>query len=276
MIFTRIARRAVYEVAYRLAWSLLAVVRRVSPRAFVHLRETWAFPLPLDHPTEKLRIQVDSLTELFLRRNSCAKEPETVAWLEGSLRPGDVFYDIGANIGPYSLLAARLIDGKAVVYAFEPGAANFHQLVRNVQLNRLSNVHPLQFALGDRTTLALFHYRDVASGSAMHWLGDSPPFAPAFTQQLPVYRLDDLIDTFGLPTPHLLKIDVDGGEEAVLGGAPRTLRDQTLRSVLVEVDRTTEDRAGIFAALEGAGFGVASSRKHGAYDVWNYIFTRGA
>ena len=69
---------------------------------------------------KEILLTVKSNMELKTRSNSCKKEPETIDWLTDNLRDGDIFYDVGANVGAYSLVAASINDN-IKVYSFEPG-----------------------------------------------------------------------------------------------------------------------------------------------------------
>ena len=107
------------------------------------------------------------------------------AWIEDSLEPGDTFYDIGANVGPFALVAAKLGRPGVRVVAVEAGAASFASLCRNIVLNGVTDtVIPLPISLGDRTELNVFNYSDLTAGAAIHSLaGDSP-----YVEYEPVYR----------------------------------------------------------------------------------------
>ena len=203
----------------------------------------------IDYEGAEVLVGVTSRAMIMSRLRPVAKEPWTVRWLERSARDGDVLYDVGANVGAYTLIAAAL--GLRVV-AFEPGYANYAALCDNVVLNRReSTVTPLPVVLADRTGLATLGYSDVAAGAAEHALdgvGDA-----AYRQPVLTYRLDDLVEQFALPAPALLKVDVDGAEDSVLGGAPRTLSSESLRSVLVEIERGAD---GVVPLLEQAGFAL--------------------
>lgn len=191
-----------------------------------------AEPLLLDY--ERARIELHPSSKK--RRRSVAKEPYTVAWLEQSLQPGDVLFDVGANVGAYSLVAA-VAQPQAQVFAFEPGFESYAALCHNLVLNKLGRrVTALPVALGARSELASFEYRRLGAGQAQHHLGDNPPFEPEFEQRLIEVRLDDLVDLLGLPSPTHMKVDVDGSELDVLAGADRVLRSEGLRELQVEVD----------------------------------------
>jgi FkbM family methyltransferase len=189
-----------------------------------------------------------------MRLKSVSKEPFTVEWIERSIRPGDVFYDVGANVGPYSLVAAKAASAR--VFAFEPAAPNYHDLCRNIALNRCEErVSPFPIALWDQTSTVPFSYRALQPGVAMHSMGEDLEGAE-FRQPVLAYRLDDLLATFGLPVPAHAKIDVDGPELKVLQGASVTLGKPAWRSILLEIDpaRGRENEDAIIAFLGDYGF----------------------
>jgi FkbM family methyltransferase len=206
--------------------------------------------------------------------HSCEKEPETVEWIETFLTDGDVLYDVGANVGAYSLLAAKIFDGKVQVYAFEPAFPNFSQLCKNLVLNGCqTSVVPLPIALSDRTGIGRFNYRTLVAGGAVHALGEAmdgagQAFTPVATQAVLIFRMDDLIEQFRLPVPSHIKVDVDGTEFSVLKGMERTLSSGAVRSMMVELNegRGSADQVKVFLAEKG--FEIHS--KHGA----NHVFVR--
>lgn len=226
----------------------------------------------LDYRGADLYLEVSSPEEFFIRLRSCAKEPETVEWLESG--EGDVVYDIGANVGAYSLVAARSGSGARKVYSFEPGFANYSQLCRNILLNGCDGqVVPLPIALSDTTGLAEFRFATTSPGAASQTLqsNGTEPRVSDSVQTVITWRLDDLVRSLDLQPPSLVKIDVDGGEVRVLEGASETLRSRSLNSVLVESGAEGPERDQVFEILEAAGFTLASSHRHKAT---NYIFVR--
>lgn len=227
-------------------------------------------PARLDYERHAIKMDVGSPQE-WVRTHECAKEPETVAWMERELRPGDVFFDVGANTGAYSLVAASLVGSGGRVFSFEPGAATYACLVRNVQCNGMSQVVPMPVALCDRTGLVTMHGRLEADGFVASFEADDHC---EVVQHALCYRLDDLIATGGLPIPSLLKMDTDQTEDLILAGAPQTLANPVLRSILVEVDTGSERCASIHATLCEAGFELASNHPHGTKGVANRIYRR--
>lgn len=223
--------------------------------------------LPLDYPRAELLLYVTSNAEFKKRVAACEKEPWTVAWLEHELRAGDVFYDIGANVGTYSLIAAHR--GGTVV-AFEPGYASYARLCDNVALNGFDDaIVPVPLLLSSTTGKARFDYSSLPPGYAKHAVegegmtGSRVPAEPVFRQQALAVRLDDAVRWFGLPPPNIVKIDVDGFELEVLGGSEETLGGGSLTSMLVELDRANE--AALVALLGRHGFALAE--RHGVPDA---------
>lgn len=185
-------------------------------------------------------------------RSDMAKEPHTSQWIEG-FGADDVFWDVGANVGVFSLLAAK--KGHRVI-AFEPAAVNYFVLARNVEINVFDErITFLNIALSDVSRLDILHMPDTAIGGAQH------TFAALDTQENPKrgfkqacigYSIDDFLKTYGLPFPNHIKIDVDGIEDRIVSGAKATLRDPRLRSVLVEVNSDAA-QALIYRELGEAG-----------------------
>jgi FkbM family methyltransferase len=213
-------------------------LEHIPDQFFFRVHGRWARRGRLDYPNVDLYLRVTSKLERKMRLRSCSKEPWTVEWIERWVKPGEVFFDIGANVGAYSLIAAK--GSKARVFAFEPGYANFAALCENIVLNDVAErITPLPVGLAARTSLATFSYRNVRSGFASHALRLQPPTnggAAAYQQPVLAHALDDLVERFSLPRPNHVKLDVDGAEVAVLAGAVRTLRAPELRSLMIEVE----------------------------------------
>lgn len=227
----------------------------------------------LDYPGAAIRMRASTRQIARLRLSPVAKEPWTVEWIEANLVPGDVLWDVGANVGDYTLIAAKRCP-EARIVAAEPAFANFASLCENLLLNGASpNVVPLPVALADGERLGSLGLSDVAAGAAVHTLDAS---AAAYAQPVLVHTLDGLVARFGLPAPTLVKLDVDGAEPAVLAGARETLRRPELRSLIVEVEE--ENGQAVVAALAEAGLVLGSrfEERDGVRlpGVWYGIFER--
>lgn len=175
-----------------------------------------------------LRFSLGSLSEYKRVKRRRAQEEPLIRWL-ASFGPADVFFDIGANIGALSLIAARLHGGRLPIVAFEPASDNFAALVRNILANDVAAaVTPLHVALFDETGVRPFYRSRLGAGSASHAIGEAldyagRPFTPAAVEQVPTFRLDDLVRVLALPPPTRIKLDVDGVEDKVLAGAEEVL-----------------------------------------------------
>jgi FkbM family methyltransferase len=233
----------------------------------------------LDYAGHDLFLNVVSPEEYFIRVFSCRKEPETVQWIEKAARDGDVFYDVGANVGAYTLIASKAANGRVKVYAFEPAFANFAQLCYNIQLNNSErNAIPLPVALSDANGFASLMLRNLKPGKSAHLSFDGNGAGLAggdhFHQTVPTWRLDDLIQNLEMEVPNLMKIDVDGAEPEVLRGATDTLRNPVLRAIQIELETNEETAksATVFRMLGAAGFERAAKHTHDTYA--NYLFVR--
>lgn len=252
----RQVRASLIRLAVRLG---VGATRLLPAKLWLRIREASDLVRRMDYERAPVYLNVDSWIEHDFRLRSCQKEPGTVEWIESWFKPGDVFYDVGANVGAYSLVAFRFLKGQAKIYAFEPGFVTFPQLCRNIHLNDAAEViTPLQVALFDQTGLAAFHYQNLTTGGALHSLGApidqcGQEFQPVFTLSTLAYRLDEFVQQFGLPFPNHIKIDVDGNELQILKGAGDILRHPELHSILLEIDKE-QSEAEITSLLDANEF----------------------
>ena len=274
-----IGRSSFRAIETVLATVVAWVVKVLPDGVSIALREKLTLQRPLDYEEAVIALRVTSRTEKDMRLRSCEKEPETVDWIQQTLKPGDVLYDIGANVGAYSLVAARWTRGQATVYAFEPGYATFPNLVENIFINHCEDVViPFPVALGARTTLTGFQYGTLEPGGATHGgIMDARGGSGGIrTQTLASYRLDDFVSLLQLRSPTHMKIDVDGSELKLLQGAATTLRSASMAWVLVEVDVTGKEAGAVKALLEECGFSLAGDHEHQGGMTHNWIFRRKA
>ncbi|MBM4133129.1 MAG: FkbM family methyltransferase [Nitrospira sp.] len=185
-----------------------------------------------------IKVGVASEVEQYRADSYASKEPETLDWLDQNLHEGDVFVDIGANIGLYSLYAAKRRP-TSKIFAIEPESQNFSRLCRNIVLNECSNIVPCNFPMAERHEFNLFYVSTFEEGAALHSFGGVSRFqadsSPAvLTQGAVSLSLDLLIEEYGWPYPALIKIDVDGLEAKILAGARRVLESGQVRTVLIE------------------------------------------
>ena len=177
-----------------------------------------------------------------------SKEPETLAWID-TFEKSSVFWDVGANIGLYSLYAAQKKSCKVV--AIEPSIFNLEILAKNIALNkaeRLVTIFPI--ALTNQNSQGLFSMSSDEVGGALSTFGkeygyDGKKLDFKFQFQGIGMRMDNAVDLWGLDQPDYLKVDVDGIEHLVLEGFGEKLKK--VKSLLVEVNKDFKEQA---AAIE--------------------------
>jgi FkbM family methyltransferase len=213
-------------------------------------------------------------------REFATREPETLAWIDAFETPCR-FWDIGANIGVFSIYAGARPGVE--VRAFEPAAASFGALCRNIEVNGLGDrVQAYCLAISDRTELGRLNLSGTNAGSVFNVFESKDDcfgneIAVVSRQGMVGFSIDGFRRLFGLAAPNYLKIDVDSIEERILAGACETLRDPDLRSVLIELeaaDTSRNDR--LTDALTTAGFRLTLGSAINQGGVVNGIFERTA
>jgi FkbM family methyltransferase len=212
------------------------------------------------------------------------KEPDTIEWIRG-FQPGEVFVDIGANVGMYTIWAAKTRGVRT--FAFEPESQNYALLYRNIVMNGLSD-HVVAYclALSDTAGYSLLHLSEFKLGASCHSFGEKIDHQLEYrdtklAQGCVSATLDALISDGVVAAPNHIKIDVDGLEHKVLAGCRRALADPRLKSVLIEINTNLELHRQIIADMKKLGFGYSeqqvaqAQRNEGAFKgVGNYVFVR--
>jgi FkbM family methyltransferase len=183
-------------------------------------------------------------------------EPSETRAFKRILRPGGVVVDVGANVGYFTALAARLVGERGRVFAFEPSPYAFERLSAMVLRNKLRSVVPVRAALDERRGSDMLYLPPESAHN------HSPTMASAGggnAVAVDVRTLDDCLDEWGVSSVDLLKLDVEGFEHRVLRGAARALAAGKVRNVLVEFNDFWLREAGtsgaaLYELLERAGF----------------------
>jgi FkbM family methyltransferase len=177
-------------------------------------------------------------------------EPAVQAALAGLLTRGRIFYDIGANVGFYTLLGARRVGSQGRVYAFEPVPANIAALNRNIKLSGFTNVTVFPYAVVDRSRPVTFVLSRESFWGRLSTL--PPPRSAIGTIPVPGISIDEIVAEGDMAPPDVVKIDVEGAESDVLRGMLQTLR--TSRPVIIcELHGTWSEVTGL---LESANYQV--------------------
>ncbi|WP_061222741.1 FkbM family methyltransferase [Leptospira weilii] len=208
------------------------------------------------------------------------KEPETLEWID-QIHKNSVFWDIGANVGLYSIYAAK--QKNAIVLSFEPSVFNLELLARNIFLNRLSDrVTIVPLPLSDRLSISKLRMTSMDWGGALSSFGaefghDGKPLDQVFEYSLLGLSMEDVVNQFNLPKPDYIKMDVDGIEHIILKGGKNVLKN--VKEILVEINEDfTEQLDNSRSILERAGFvlknKVAVSNSGTFQNTYNQIWIR--
>lgn len=135
--------------------------------------------------------------------------------LTEQIKPGMVFFDIGAHVGFYTLLASNRVSSNGRVVAFEPLPRNLKYLYQHLRLNRIENVQVIEAAVTDSN--GSIEFEEHASSSMSR-------ITPGGSLQVKTVSIDMLLSHGMIPAPACMKIDVEGAELQVLKGAAETLR----------------------------------------------------
>ncbi|MEZ6234082.1 MAG: FkbM family methyltransferase [Phycisphaerales bacterium] len=163
------------------------------------------------------------------------------------LKPGMTVFDVGANVGYFTLLSARSVGPEGKVFAFEPLPRNLEFLRRHVKLNALDNVTVLDTAVAEHAGTA--HFSSGENHSMAH-LADAGEF------EVRLIGLDEEIDAGRLPDPNILKMDIEGAEAAALRGAKRML--ERARPLVFLATHGPDIHAECLDLLRSVGYRVSS------------------
>jgi FkbM family methyltransferase len=190
-----------------------------------------------------------------------AFEPDTRSFIDVYLRPGDVFLDIGANVGLYTIAAARIVGPAGEVHAFEPCSRTFARLEENVRLNRLRSVFCHQLALSNENAeaelaLAIDGY-DAWNSLGKPYMGET-----GGSEKVRTVTLDSFVSDHSL-TGRItaIKIDVEGWEKHVLDGARQLFAAPDAPVLIIEFTEEAAQLAGsscdaLYRSLERLGYSM--------------------
>jgi FkbM family methyltransferase len=179
-----------------------------------------------------------------------------------AIRPGDVVWDVGANVGLYSSIFSQIVGPSGRVVAWEPSPVNLKRL--NDTVPPMSNVTVMPVALGDRERTVLFEQGDDSLGASSKIVDKPVDLSGVSSVKLLVG--DEAVRSGGMAIPNVIKVDTEGYELDVLRGLSHTLQQHQVRAVCVEVHFgiLTERRlpnvpADIEQLLQSSGFSVTWS-----------------
>jgi FkbM family methyltransferase len=196
--------------------------------------------------------------------NLFTKEPTTILWMD-QFKSGEVMFDVGANLGMYSIYAGKIRGAR--VFAFEPESQNYAELNKNIFLNELTGfVKAYNLAASNQFDIATLFLSHFCPGYSFHDFGENRwtsdmQFANHFVkrddrleQGCMSIALDDAIGRGFLPQPHHIKVDVDGFEWKVVDGGRKTLKSPQLKTVLIETDNKISESVEIIETMTSMGW----------------------
>ena len=224
----------------------------------------------------------------FFRANTFStKEPETLEWIEEFGANNATLFDIGANIGLYSIYHAVINNGK--VTAFEPSFFNLKQLTTNINLNLCQDaINIISIPLSDKNGIYDFNYSSPVEGGALSAFGvdfdhDGNRLNVNLSAKVLGMSLDSMVSNgFIDEVPNLVKIDVDGIEHLILSGSRDTLMHENCKSILIEVNDDFVDQfSEVSKLLSEYGF-ILREKRHGDFlknsktfsSVYNQIWVK--
>jgi FkbM family methyltransferase len=163
-------------------------------------------------------------------------EYDDMLFLLHFLRKEDTFLDIGSNVGVYSVLASAEVGAETI--AFEPIPSTFEILQKNLALNGLQSdrVHALNLGLGSQEGSLAF----TKSEDTVNDVATEQEISSGDILQVPVGKLDDVLEKYSLKDVVFMKIDVEGFETEVLRGGSGLLNDKRLQAVIIELNGSGE------------------------------------
>jgi len=177
-------------------------------------------------------------------RTFSTKEPETLEWID-SFPKNTVLWDIGANIGLYSIYAAKKMNCQ--VWAFEPSVFNLELLVRNIFTNGLADqICIVPLALSDQLGSNQMRLTTIEWGGALSTFGqqfgwDGKVIQPIFEFKTIGLSMENAVQSLAIPVPDYIKMDVDGLEHFLLKGGQSILK--VIKGILIEVNDDFNEQA---------------------------------
>lgn len=264
-----VSHRAFLACVKLLEKTLKAVSLDLYHKAAAAFVESLDVTYEIKTDTGAIKVFCDSETARIRAKNTLGWEPDTVKWIE-SFQSDDVLWDIGANIGIFTLYAASVKHIRVV--AFDPLPLNCAGLYRNVVLNGLHDrVMFFCMAIADSERISLLHIPAVAdtvggAGNSFDQTLDNygEDVDALFALSTMGYSIDGLLEQFDIPFPNHLKIDIDGPPDPVIRGAEKALRDSRLKSVMIELSptRIIQNKQAfdyVMRSLKGFGFQLVKS-----------------
>ena len=223
---------------------------------------------------EEIKFYIPSEISAYRIKTFFTKEPDTIDWIDSKGNNEKIFYDVGANMGIYTIYYAKKF--KSQVYAFEPSFKNLDLLIKNINLNLLADqVHVISNPLSKKFILSNFFQIKSVAGLAGATFNDDLVKKNIIFKNKDRYKnpleyktlglsIDNLTELNLIKKPNLLKVDVDGNELDVIEGCKNTIKESKEISILVESRKETDNN--IKKKLEDLGLKKISQTRNNS--IW--------
>jgi len=188
-----------------------------------------------------------------------------------TIKPGDTFLDIGANVGYYSILAGHLVGPTGSVHSFEPIPWIFSELEGNVTLNSLNNVHLNQIAVSDTPGPLTIHLPGPGNSGLGSSIQRPPPYHSGQTVECEAERLDNYLKENDVQNIKLIKMDIEGAEFLAMRGMTETFSRTPAPNVICEADEDLLGNPG-FSVGDLARFMTDFGYQVENFDRWHLFF----
>ena len=240
---------------------------------------------------KNLKFFVPNYLTNLLVKEFYLKEPETIHWIDNFDKTKNItFWDIGSNIGLYSIYAASTIKDISVV-SFEPSTSNLRILSRNISINKLSEkIKIFQLPLGEKENKFLnFYERKFNEGDSHNSIDENIDFEGKKIKKINSYNIfstniNKIIEDEILDVPDYIKIDVDGIEHLILKGGDKLLKNLKVSEIQIEINENFKEQMNnVMKIMRENNFkfkekkrneksGYYSNEKYSKF--YNYYFTR--
>jgi len=206
--------------------------------------------LLVSHNDCSLRLSIPNGICNFRAITFANKEPETLDWID-SMPNDSVLWDVGANVGLYSIYAAK--KRNCTVFSFEPSVFNLEFLARNIFTNNLvSNIFIVPLALSDKLDISNFNMGTTDWGGALSTFDknygyDGKDMETVFKYNTIGLSMSDAVEKLKISKPDFIKIDVDGIEHLILSGGEEILSN--IKGILIEVNDNFEAQRDVVSDL---------------------------
>lgn len=217
-----------------------------------------------------------------------SKEPETLEWIDNFSKDSSIFWDIGANIGLYSIYNS-IKNKNSTTIAFEPSTSNLRVLTRNISINNLEKnikLFPLPLTNKQNSFLQM-NENNFIEGGALNTFGETYNFEGQKFESEMKYTIlgtsiNYLLENKILEIPDYIKIDVDGIEHLILEGGNKFLNSQKIKSLSIEINENFKNQFEmIIKIMEENNFKILhkknniNSEKNTKFsNTFNYVFIR--